>query len=121
SRTEFYNKFQRVADDNDKNFIQKHNEELNSTLIFAGLFSAVTSTFIVDIQSELGPDFEEMNHSLLKIIASAALGNIPTGADAAFPQWNGPDPTIIRVQAILYSSLFASLLAALFAMLGKQW
>ena len=62
-----------------------------------------------------------MNHALLKILASAALGNIPTGADAAFPQWNGPDPTTIHVQAILYSSLAASLLSAFIAMLGKQW
>jgi len=62
-----------------------------------------------------------MNHTLLKIIASSALGNIPTGADAAFPVWNGPDGTIVHVQTILYSSLSASLLAALVAMLGKQW
>ena len=62
-----------------------------------------------------------MGYDLLKIIASASLGNIPTGADAAFPQWTGPDPTIVHVQAILYSSLAASLLSAFLAMLGKQW
>ena len=62
-----------------------------------------------------------MNHTLLKIIASAALGNVPTGLDATFPGWNGPDSTIIHVQSILYSSLSASLLAAFIAMLGKQW
>jgi hypothetical protein len=85
------------------------------------LFSAVTSAFIVDVQSKLEPDFEEMNHALLKIIADSALGNIPTGAEAALPVWNGPDSTVVRVQAILYSSLSASLLAAFVAMLGKQW
>jgi len=62
-----------------------------------------------------------MNHTLLKIVASAALGNIPTGTDAAFPEWNGPDGTIVHTQAILYSSLLTSLLAAFFAILGKQW
>ena len=62
-----------------------------------------------------------MNHALLKILASVALGNVPTGADAVFPQWSGPDSAIVRVQAILYSSLAASLLAAFIAMLGKQW
>jgi len=62
-----------------------------------------------------------MSYDLLKIVASASLGNIPTGADAAFPQWTGPDPTIVHVQAILYSSLAASLLSAFLAMLGKQW
>jgi hypothetical protein len=62
-----------------------------------------------------------MNHALLKIVASAALGDVPTGAAAAFPQWNGPGSTIIRVQTVLYSSLAASLLASFIAVLGKQW
>ena len=62
-----------------------------------------------------------MSYDVLKIIASASLGNAPTGADAAFPQWAGPDPTIVHVQVILYSSLATSILAAFIAMLGKQW
>ena len=140
-RVEFYNKFQREADDYDHDFMKKHDEDLNTTLIFvsifciyvsrgvhlgflgvqAGLFSAVTSAFILDVQSNLEPDYQEMSYTLLRIIASASLGNVPTGADAAFPQWNGPDPTVVHVQSILYSSLAASLLAAFIAMLGKQW
>ena len=62
-----------------------------------------------------------MSYALLTIIANASLGRIPTGPDAAFPQWNGPDPTIVHVQTVLYTSLAASLLAAFIAMLGKQW
>jgi len=62
-----------------------------------------------------------MNHTLLKIVASAALGNVPTGADATLPEWKGPGSTIVHVQAILYASLSTTLLAAFVAMLGKQW
>ena len=62
-----------------------------------------------------------MSYELLKIIASASLGNIPTGSAAVFPQWNGPDPVIVHVESVLYSSLGASLLVAFIAMLGKQW
>ena len=62
-----------------------------------------------------------MAFALLQIIASTSLGNTPTGDAAKFPVWNGPDSTIVHVQAILYSSLAASLLSALVAMLGKQW
>ena len=62
-----------------------------------------------------------MNHALLRIVANVALGNIPSGADAAFPQWDGPDATTVRVQAVLYSSLAITILAAFFAVLGKQW
>ena len=62
-----------------------------------------------------------MNHTLLKIVASAAIGNIPAGANATVPEWNGPDITIVHTQAVLYSSLLTSLLAAFVAILGKQW
>ena len=64
-----------------------------------------------------------MSYGLLRIVASASIGNVPTDADtnAAFASWDGPDPIAVRVQAILYSSLAASLLAAFVAMLGKQW
>ena len=62
-----------------------------------------------------------MSYELLKIVANASLGNVPTGTDATFPKWDGPDPTVVHVQSILYSSLAASLLSAFVAMLGKQW
>ena len=59
-----------------------------------------------------------MSYELLKIVANATLG---ISADATFPKWDGPDPTVVHVQSILYSSLAASLLSAFVAMLGKQW
>ena len=54
-------------------------------------------------------------------MANVSLGNIPTGSAAVPPPWLGPDPGTVRVQATLYASLAATLLAALIAMLGKQW
>ena len=62
-----------------------------------------------------------MSYGILQIIANASLGHPPNGSAAAFPQWTGPDPDAVRVQAILYASLAATLLAAFLAMLGKQW
>ena len=37
------------------------------------------------------------------------------------PPWTGPSSAHVTVSALLYASLSASLLAAFFAMLGKQW
>ena len=34
ARVEFYDKFQREADDYDRDFVKKHEEDLNTTLIF---------------------------------------------------------------------------------------
>jgi len=85
------------------------------------LFSAVTSAFIIDVQSQLQPDTGEESAALLRVlihkIDNTTFGdNTPT-----IPQWNGPPHTIVQVQAILYASLAASLFSALLAMLGKQW
>ena len=54
-------------------------------------------------------------------MTSASLGKIPTGANVTFPSWDGPDPALIHIHSILYSSLGASLFAAFMAMLGRQW
>ena len=106
ARTELYDKFKREAEEYDRKFIKKYDEDLNITLIFvsawfctcvhhgvysallgvqAGLFSAVTSVFIIDAQSNLHPDFQEMNYDLLKIIANVSLGGTPTDSATAFP------------------------------------
>ncbi|KAJ7186432.1 hypothetical protein C8R46DRAFT_1057179 [Mycena filopes] len=78
----------KLADEYDKEFQQKYSTDLDTALIFAGLFSAVSSAFIIQIE----------------------------------PQLIGTPPTIIVVaQSMLYISLFATLLAALLAVLGKQW
>jgi len=140
-RVEFYDMYGQGADEYDNGLIMKYGNDLNITLVpvsvlvppasvlalivlrggKAALLSAVTSAFIIDIQRKLEPDYQEMNYRLLAIVANVSLGNTPTGVDAAFAPWNGPDPTIIRVQAFLYASLAASLLVVLVAMLGNQW
>ncbi|KAJ7720011.1 hypothetical protein B0H16DRAFT_391966 [Mycena metata] len=87
-KTTFWNTYMKLADEHDKEFSQKYGTDLDTTLIFAGLFSAVSSAFIIQIQPLL-------------------VSNVPT--------------TIVVVQSMLYISLFTTLLAALLAVLGKQW
>ena len=87
----------------------------------SGLFSAVTSAFIIDIQSELKPDYQQMNNALLEMLLNATTGALPADPAASVPRWSGPYPVIVQVQCILYATLFATLLAAFLAMLGKQW
>lgn len=38
ARIEFYDKFQRAADDYDRDFIKKYDEDMNTTLIFVSTF-----------------------------------------------------------------------------------
>ncbi|KAJ6591021.1 hypothetical protein DFH09DRAFT_907699, partial [Mycena vulgaris] len=96
----------KLADEHDKEFQQKYGTDLDTTLIFvctlllhlilcilhiqSGLFSAVTSAFILQIEPQ--------------------LMEVP-----------GPVAIIVGAQSMLYISLFTTLLAALLAVMGKQW
>ena len=89
--------------------------------IQAGLFSVVTSAFVIHVHSQLQPDQIQETAALLRVLIHnldrTAVGNdIPT-----VPEWTGPPPTIVQVEAILYASFATSLFSAFLAMLGKQW
>jgi len=89
--------------------------------IKAGLASVITSVFIASMQDELKPDYETMNLILLTVVAAAVQGSPSNGGKSVIPKWNGPDKTIVRVLAILYSSLWISSTVAFIAILGRQW
>ena len=88
----------------------------------AGLFSTVTSAFIISIQPQLQPDTGEETVALLRVLIYKT-DNTTFGKDVpALPQqWTGPPHAIVQVQALLYASLATTLFSAFLAMLGKQW
>ena len=136
-RSRFYEHYRKEAEEYDREFMKKYDEDLNTTLIFvsfvcdasvyvltqsqAGLFSAVTSAFIIEINSQLQPDPNDETAALLRVliykIDNTTFGNNPPG----LPQWTGPPRAIVQVQTILFASLSVSLFSAFLAMLGKQW
>ena len=87
----------------------------------AGLFSAVSSAFIVNMESSLSPNSSDTTNALLKILINKVDNNTFPSQEAALPVWNGPSSTSIWVQTLGYTSLSTSLLAAFGAVLGKQW
>jgi len=87
----------------------------------AGLFSAVSSAFIIDVQSKLEPDPNEMTAAYMRILIHAVNSSLFPDANPDSVTWSGPPPEIVTVQSLLYASLATSLFAAFIAMLGKQW
>jgi len=88
----------------------------------AGLFSAVSSAFVIDIQSKLEPDSGERSEAYLRaILLTLNRSVVPDEDPIAPPEWNDPPTEIITTSDLLYASLLMSLLAAFVAMLGKQW
>ncbi|KAJ7636742.1 hypothetical protein FB45DRAFT_1138603, partial [Roridomyces roridus] len=101
TKTAFWNTYKTISDEFDKDYQQKYSTDLDTTLIFAGLFSAVTSAFIIQIQPE--------------IQATPGTPATDTGILLGLPS------TVLVAQCLLFVSLSATLLAALLAVLGKQW
>jgi len=136
---DFYTMYKQTTMENDAEYMQKYNEDLDTTLIFvsfrvpfvtllrrthsqAGLFSGVSSAFVIDVQSKLQPDPSERSEAYLRAILLSLNRSIASDEDPATPPaWNGPPTEIITTSDLLYASLLMSLLAAFVAMLGKQW
>ncbi|KAJ7290593.1 hypothetical protein C8J57DRAFT_1459081 [Mycena rebaudengoi] len=95
-----------LAGEFDKELQRKYGNDLDTSLIFAGLFSAVSSAFIIQIQPELRSDTNTM---LLMIL-------VQNMSDTTLPGIQAPEqtPTIVVItQSLLYFSLFSTLFAAL--------
>ncbi|KAF7362551.1 hypothetical protein MVEN_00603300 [Mycena venus] len=88
-KTAFWTAYRTVADEYDREFQQRYITDLDASLIFAGLFSAIDSAFIIQIQPGIQP-----HHAPVLIVIS---------------------------QSLFYASLCVTLLAALLAVLAKQW
>ena len=127
-----------MAKQHDDEFLERHNGDMDVLLIFvgqltcffqpwlnrlfeAGLFSAVRSAFIVNMESGLSPDPSDTTNALLKILINKVDNGTFSDHDTSLPVWNGPSSTIIWIQVLAYASFSTRLLAAFGAVLGKQW
>ncbi|KAJ7643496.1 hypothetical protein DFH06DRAFT_917600, partial [Mycena polygramma] len=116
TKTTFWTAYKTLADEFDREFQRKYGNDLDTSLIFAGLFSAVSSAFIIQIQPELQVDQKQ---ALLVLLVQNVTGSTAPPALLSLP--TGPPPIVLVAQSLLYVSLFFTLMAALLAVLGKQW
>ncbi|KAH8103098.1 hypothetical protein BXZ70DRAFT_772076 [Cristinia sonorae] len=120
TRARFWKLFKTEAEEFHADFLRKHNGELDISLIFAGLFSAISGTFASSMQTSLAPDPNDTTHVLLMMVIRSLNSTAFADKDLDLPQFT-PDPIIVWSQTLLFASLGASLFAALAAMLGKEW
>ncbi|KAG2109312.1 uncharacterized protein F5147DRAFT_635330 [Suillus discolor] len=119
----FWDVYDQEAEEFDKSFVEKYLSDLSNSLrIFqAGLFSAVSATFLGIMLANLSPDPSDTTNALLMMIYHQLNNTAFPGQVPSLPSGNGPPWIIIWTQTLLYASLSTSLLAALGAVLGQQW
>ncbi|KAK0227807.1 hypothetical protein IW262DRAFT_1347315, partial [Armillaria fumosa] len=112
----------------DANMVEESRDSVDVLLVFAGLFSAVVTTFVAQTSQSLQPDYSAMSASLLyeSVLVQRAIANgSPVNSIAPSPI----NPTItfvpattdVWVNGLWFTSLFLSLTTALVAVLVKQW
>ncbi|PBK83125.1 hypothetical protein ARMGADRAFT_945379, partial [Armillaria gallica] len=112
----------------DSNMVEESRDSVDVLLVFAGLFSAVVTTFVAQTYQNLQVDYAAMSASLLyeSVLVQRAIANgSPVNSIAPSPL----NPTItfvpattdVWVNGLWFTSLFLSLTTALVAVLVKQW
>ncbi|KAH8085450.1 hypothetical protein BXZ70DRAFT_561242 [Cristinia sonorae] len=118
----FWHKYNMEADEYDREFLERYRSDMNTTMIFSGLFTAVTATIASITISSLSPDpTVTTNILLLNILISLNHTGDAIPQGMPLPSWDGPSTSTIWFQTFLYASLVCSLLVALGAVLATQW
>ncbi|GJE98079.1 hypothetical protein PsYK624_143010 [Phanerochaete sordida] len=128
--TSCWRKCKKVLSKHDKSLVEGWREDIDTLLVFSGLFSAVLTAFVVESYSFLQPDPQGTTTDILRDMLGE-LRNIRAGvtsppaspsADPEFPFISDfPQSFAIRVNVLWFTSLVFSLAAATIGILVKQW
>ncbi|KAF9065119.1 hypothetical protein BDP27DRAFT_1366713 [Rhodocollybia butyracea] len=108
----------------DNDMVGELSDSLDILLVFAGLFSAVLTTFVAQTSQSLSQDYTQLSASYLSELTllvrananSTAISNIPSTSTAF-----SPAILDLWVNGLWFTSLVIALSVALFAVLAKQW
>ncbi|EMD37223.1 hypothetical protein CERSUDRAFT_155772, partial [Gelatoporia subvermispora B] len=97
--------------------------DMDTLLIFAALFSAVLTAFVIETYPNLEPDDSQSTAQLLQAILltlqsnASAASAVASSVGAAFEA----PASAVRINAFWFASLIISVSAAFLAILAKQW
>ncbi|KAF8798269.1 hypothetical protein BYT27DRAFT_7264860 [Phlegmacium glaucopus] len=118
------------AESYDRALMETWKDDMDSIIIFAGLFSAVLTAFLVDASNNLKPDPTEQTNALLSqtvvLLAQISQQLGPNGSQTIISPLQSLEqfvlnPSDLRVNIFWYMSLGFSITAALGATLVQQW
>ncbi|TDL27820.1 hypothetical protein BD410DRAFT_713065, partial [Rickenella mellea] len=108
-----------LADKYDKDLVHNWRDDMDSLLIFAALFSASVTAFVIESYNSLVQDPGEVTISvLLQISQQIANGTLATAA--VRPSFQ-PATIDVAINILWFLSLAFSLTCALAAVLVRQW
>ncbi|KAF9256298.1 hypothetical protein L218DRAFT_1026674, partial [Marasmius fiardii PR-910] len=120
----------KVIDARDDEQVEGYSEDIDTLLVFAGLFSAVVTAFTVESYQWLQEDPEDTTAILLnstvillkQIVQQSSQSSPPSTFSPPPPRPPfSPNPSVVRINTFWFLSLTLALSDALFGLLCKQW
>ncbi|KAI0291772.1 hypothetical protein B0F90DRAFT_1610799, partial [Multifurca ochricompacta] len=111
--------YESEADKHDIELAETWKGETDAMLIFTGLFSAVVSAFIIETYKTLLPDTGSATVALLTQLVAQSSGSSASSPSAVSA--SAASTTAIRINILMFLSLFLSLTCALMSTLIQQW
>ncbi|KAH7092756.1 hypothetical protein BKA62DRAFT_785934 [Auriculariales sp. MPI-PUGE-AT-0066] len=107
--------------DLDSDLIEGWKDTLNFLLVFAGLFSAVATAFIIEYSRRLQPDYTEYTAKAMFVLL--ARMNDSTTPAVPLPEFNHFAPPLRArwINGVWFLSLTLALVISLLSILIKQW
>ncbi|KAG8737887.1 hypothetical protein FRC10_007558 [Ceratobasidium sp. 414] len=112
------------ANEHDNELVKEKNNNLDMMLLFAGLFSAVLTAFIIESKNLLQQDSGDLTATLLLAIAQSQhrieRGTPQMAPDIELPAFSA-SLAARWINGLWFTALALSLSAALLALLAKEW
>ncbi|KAI0784755.1 hypothetical protein C8Q75DRAFT_697081, partial [Abortiporus biennis] len=111
----------------DENKVQDCKEDMDTLLVFAGLFSAVMTAFNIEYYQVLQQDPVKTTQAILLQISqqlsnsNQSTSSSFTGSSGIGTSSNSRPPSAVQINALWFLSLVASLITASLGILVKQW
>ncbi|KAG6853393.1 hypothetical protein C0991_004794 [Blastosporella zonata] len=122
----FWSIYVSEAEQYDSNITETWKGDMDSTLIFAGLFSATVTAFIIESYKLLQQDSANVTNVLLTQLLAAQIATANTSSSVVLPTTLPsfdfvPSTAVVTVNILWFLSLASSLAAALCVTLVQQW
>ncbi|TRM59996.1 hypothetical protein BD626DRAFT_572102 [Schizophyllum amplum] len=110
-----------LVDKHDTTMCQVWREEIDTLLVFAGLFSAVLTAFIIESYKWLINQPDDLTADYLRQILAIMSNTTITSVPRSNSRPTLPDNIVTLINGLWFSSLTLSLSSALIGIVCKQW
>uniref|UniRef100_A0A0W0FXW5 DUF6535 domain-containing protein n=1 Tax=Moniliophthora roreri TaxID=221103 RepID=A0A0W0FXW5_MONRR len=119
TKTESWERMLKEVSRHDEDMVKGWRDDIDTLLVFAGLFSAVVTAFAIESYQWLAEDPADTTIALLTQLISVQVNG--SQSISSGPAQFKADVSSIRINVFWFLSLILSLASALFGLLCKQW